>query len=130
MVSRDRQPLDRLARVYRAGFGLGIWLYFVAGDGKQDFYLPERKVQLEWKGQLKDVGATHVEVDIANIVLKDGSSTSLPEFYWLRDQGMIGWKPTSKSCANDIYRQEQLVGADSMTHDSLYQNYGSTPDQY
>ena len=122
--------LVRLSKLFQTGFGLAIWLFFVSGEEEGDFYLPERKVQLEWKRQLKEVGATHVDIDIANVVLKDGSSTSLPEFYWLRDHGMIGWKPSSESIANEIDRRDQLVGAKSMVHDSLYQEYGLTPDEY
>lgn len=122
--------MKRLGELVNFGFGIYLTIYFTNGETEKDYYLPDESTTRDIKRSLNDLGINSISFEIANKKQKDGSCVFLAGFYHWRDEGMIGWQPSSKTSFNDQMLKDRKLKVDSFKHQSMYTEYGLTPKQY
>lgn len=112
---------ERIREFVDFGFRVAVVVYSVSGDNKDDYYDPRDSTKKEIEKALE--GVTYVDFDVANKKDKNGGWCSMPNFYYYRDIGEIGFVPYSKNAIENKHPLELQAGLDTLSHSSMYSDY-------
>lgn len=113
--------LNRIKELVDKEISLNVTCYFVSGDEKTSYYHPSKSYSKQIELDLNDRGVRTVQFDIANVETKHGY-TSLPDFYYWRNAGEVGWKLFSSDNEQSVMRKDDVFEIDTFDYKGLYKH--------